>query len=75
MIPTSLDRLLCQRRTLLLQGPMGPFFERLAVTLSAHGQQVWKVNFNAGDDLFFRGGQVIRFREPMELWPARLRCA
>jgi capsule polysaccharide modification protein KpsS len=30
MIPTSLDRLLCQRRTLLLQGPMGPFFERLA---------------------------------------------
>lgn len=74
MIPTSLDRLLCQRRTLLLQGPMGPFFERLAVTLRAHGQQVWKVNFNAGDDWFFRGDeQVIRFREPMEQWPARLR--
>jgi capsular polysaccharide export protein len=51
MIPTSLDRLLCQRRTLMLQGPMGPFFERLARTLRAHGQQVWKVNFNAGDEL------------------------
>lgn len=73
MIPTSLDRLLCQRRTLLLQGPMGPFFERLAATLRAHGQQVWKVNFNAGDDLFFKGGQVIQFRESMDLWPARLR--
>jgi capsular polysaccharide export protein len=73
MIPTSLDRLLCQRRTLLLQGPMGPFFERLAKTLRAHGQQVWKVNFNAGDDLFFRGEEVIEFREDMDLWPARLR--
>jgi capsular polysaccharide export protein len=73
MIPTSLDRLLCQRRTLLLQGPMGPFFERLATTLRAHGQQVWKVNFNAGDDFFFRGDQVLRFSEPLEQWPARLR--
>jgi hypothetical protein len=73
MIPTSLDRLLCQRRTLLLQGPMGPFFERLATTLRSHGQQVWKVNFNAGDDLFFRGEQVIQFREPMDQWPACLR--
>ncbi len=73
MIPTSLDRLLCQRRTLLLQGPMGPFFQRLAAALRAHGQQVWKVNFNAGDDFFFRGDQVIRFRDPMDQWPAQLR--
>jgi capsular polysaccharide export protein len=73
MIPTSLDRLLCQRRTLLLQGPMGPFFERLAQTLRAHGQQVWKVNFNAGDDWFFRGDRVIPFRDPLDRWPARLR--
>jgi capsular polysaccharide export protein len=73
MIPTSLDRLLCQRRTLLLQGPMGPFFQRLAATLRAHGQQVWKVNFNAGDDFFFRGEQVIRFHDPLDQWPAQLR--
>jgi capsular polysaccharide export protein len=73
MIPTSLDRLLCQRRTLLLQGPMGPFFERLAGALRSHGQQVWKVNFNAGDDWFHRGERVIQFREPMDQWPGRLR--
>ncbi len=73
MIPTSLDRLLCQRRTLMLQGPMGPFFERLAGTLRAHGQQVWKVNFNAGDDWFFRGDKVFQFRDPLDQWPACLR--
>lgn len=73
MIPTSLDRLLCQRRTLLLQGPMGPFFARLSETLQLHGQQVWKVNFNAGDDWYFRGDQVIRFRDSLDQWPARLR--
>ena len=72
MIPTSLDRLLCQRRTLMLQGPMGPFFERLAGTLRAHGQQVWKVNFNAGDEWFFRDEQAIAFREPMDQWTTRL---
>lgn len=73
MIPTSLDRLLCQRRTLMLQGPMGSFFERLAGTLRAHGQQVWKVNFNAGDDWFFSGEQVVQYRDPLDQWPARLR--
>ncbi len=52
---------------------MGSFFERLAGTLRAHGQQVWKVNFNAGDDWFFGGEQVVRYRDPLEQWPARLR--
>lgn len=52
---------------------MGSFFERLAGTLRAHGQQVWKVNFNAGDDWFFSGEQVIRYRDPLDQWPARLR--
>ena len=57
----------------MLQGPMGPFFERLAGTLRAHGQQVWKVNFNAGDDWFFRGDKVFQFRDPLDQWPACLR--
>ena len=57
----------------MLQGPMGPFFERLAGTLRAHGQQVWKVNFNAGDDWFFGGDRVFQFRDPLDQWPACLR--
>ena len=73
MIPKSLDRLLGQQRTLMLQGPMGPFFERLAGTLRAHGQQVWKVNFNGGDDLYYGGPDVIRFADPADRWPSRLR--
>jgi capsular polysaccharide export protein len=73
MSPTSLDRLLWQRHTLLLQGPMGPFFSLLADTLRTHGQTVWKVNFNGGDDFFYRGEEVIRFKDPMEAWPERVR--
>ena len=73
MIPKSLDRLLSQQRCLLLQGPMGPFFERLAETLRAHGQQVWKVNFNGGDDRYYRGPNRIAFTGSLAQWPARFR--
>lgn len=69
MIPTSLNRLLGQRSTLLLQGPMGSFFATLAKTLRAGGQQVVKVNFNAGDDHYFSEPGVVRFTEPMTRWP------
>lgn len=62
MIPRSLDHLLACRRTLLLQGPMGAFFARLAASLRASGQQVWKVNFNGGDDHYYRGDDVFRFQ-------------
>ncbi len=58
------------KRVLLLQGPNGPFFRRFASELSARGCRVTKVNFNSGDDLFYRGGDLVRFREPMAAWPA-----
>src|SRR5256885_12968535 len=41
------------KRVLLLQGPVGPFFRRLATLLRAAGAEVHKVNFNGGDCLFF----------------------
>ncbi|NDY91944.1 capsular biosynthesis protein [Ideonella sp. TBM-1] len=68
MIPTSLDQLLARSSTLLLQGPMGPFFWRLRNTLVDHGQQVHKVNFNAGDDHFYDGPGVTHFRDPASAW-------
>lgn len=55
---------------LLLQGPVGPFFRRFADELLAAGVSVTKVNFNSGDDLFFRGPEVVRYREPMGAWHA-----
>jgi len=71
--PTSLDRLLRQRRILMLQGPIGWFFSRLARVLRTHGQEVWKVHFNGGDDWFWRGPGALRFSAPMERWGERLR--
>ncbi|WP_298236459.1 capsular biosynthesis protein [uncultured Azohydromonas sp.] len=71
-LPASFDSLLGYSRTMLLQGPMGPFFRRLADVLRQQGQEVWKVNFNGGDAFFFRGPQALQFREDGEHWPAWL---
>lgn len=60
-------------RVLLLQGPNGPFFARLSKLLRNSGSEVWKVNFNSGDDFFYRGNNVIRFAQPMPMWEAFLR--
>jgi len=59
------------KRVLLLQGPMGPFFRRIAQDLTQAGAQVFKVNFNGGDWLFYRSG-AINFRGRTEEWPAYL---
>ncbi len=57
------------RRLLLLQGPAGPFFARVARQLRAAGATVLKVNFNGGEDLYFRGPGVIAYRGTREAWP------
>ena len=59
---------------LLLQGPVGPFFTRLARELVREGVGVTKVNFNAGDALFYRGPGAVAFRRPAEEWPAFARA-
>jgi capsular polysaccharide export protein len=58
-----------RKRVLLLQGPNGPFFARLAKVLESEGAIVTKVNFNGGDCLFFPHASHV-FREPMSAWPA-----
>jgi len=69
----SLDQIARHGRILLLQGPNGPFFARLRDLLLAKGCQVTKVNFNGGDDLFYRSGDLVRFIQPMVLWESFLR--
>lgn len=59
------------KRVLLLQGPVGPFFARLADDLRAAGATVHKVNFHAGD-VFFYPRNAITFNQPMAKWPAFL---
>lgn len=41
------------RRVLMLQGPIGPFFYRLSQDLKMAGAEVFKINFNGGDEFFY----------------------
>jgi capsular polysaccharide export protein len=71
--PASLTSLLKYRRVLLLQGPMGPFFARLAGFLEQHGQAVYKVNFNGGDQFFYRRQRAVAYTGTPDEWPEWLR--
>jgi capsular polysaccharide export protein len=54
---------------LLLQGPMGPFFLRLAEDLERQDQRVYKINFNGGDALFYRRHNTISYTGSLQQWP------
>ncbi|MDO5630280.1 MAG: capsule biosynthesis protein CapA [Paracoccus sp. (in: a-proteobacteria)] len=57
----------------MLQGPHGPFFNRLGGLLRDAGATVWRVGFNAGDAFFWRDrAHFIPFTDPIAAWPARL---
>jgi capsular polysaccharide export protein len=59
------------KQVLMLQGPLGPFFRRLARDLEHVGATVHKIDFNGGDWLFSRSGSI-SFRGTLEHWPAFL---
>jgi len=62
-----------RRVFLLLQGPHGPFFNRLGRLLRAAGAAVWRVGFNAGDEFFWRDrDRFIPHRGGPDEWPAHL---
>ena len=55
---------------LFLQGPHGPFFNRLGKHLRAAGCEVWRVGFNAGDRAFwFHPASYIPYTDTLEDWP------
>lgn len=64
-----LERLGGRRRVLLLQGPVGPFFDRLAVFLRDQGCDVRKVNLNGGDEWYYRQPDAVAFRDTPDRWP------
>ncbi len=56
---------------LFLQGPHGPFFNRLGKMLRAAGAEVWRVGFNAGDQAFwFHRATYLPYRGTADAWPA-----
>ena len=60
------------RTTLLLQGPVGPFFRGLARELERRGDRVLRVVFNGGDELFAEPRHSIPFRGDHAQWPTFL---
>ena len=55
---------------LFLQGPHGPFFDRLGRMMREAGATVWRVGFNSGDRAFWRDGPgYIPYRGDMRDWP------
>lgn len=59
--PTAFRALIDRHHTLILQGPMGWFFSDLTTVLKQHGQLVTKVNFNGGDQFFWRHDGALRY--------------
>ncbi|RNJ81111.1 capsule biosynthesis protein [Neisseria meningitidis] len=65
------DLLESAENILLLQGPVGDFFQRLADWLTANGKTVHKFNFNAGDDYFYLPTQAhtVAFNDSYDAFP------
>lgn len=66
MIITDLHHF-SHKNILFLQGPVGPFFKRIATQLRNIQANVYKINFNGGDWLF-GGRDAINFRGLPDQW-------
>ena len=58
-----------KQRFLFLQGPPGPFFDRLGTALRDLGHAVHRINLNAGDVASWSGAAV-DYRGTAERWPS-----
>lgn len=65
----ALLRLAASRRVLLLQGPVGPFFDRLTRWLQDQHIAVNRVVFQGGDRFDCQALDPIEFRDALEQWP------
>ena len=61
-----------KRSFLFLQGVCSPFFGQLADQLGGQGHRVWRINFNAGDQLYWGGRPASQFRGSLEELPGYL---
>lgn len=67
----ALIRLLAAQRALMLQGPVGPFFDRLAHWLHQHGIASHRVVFQGGDEADCQALTPIRYTGTLKDWPAQ----
>ena len=61
------------KRVLLLQSPVGRFFNELQSELSDSGYSVKRVLFNSGDSLFASAQDCVRFTGTLDEWETWLR--
>lgn len=53
---------------LFLQGPLGPFFSRLAARMSSLGFSTYKINFNGGDKYYSQADFLFDYRGGLNTW-------
>jgi len=58
------------KRILLLQGPMGPFFRRLDRAFRKQGAHVYRICFNGGDFLYANKDNCRNFSDRPDRWQA-----
>jgi len=56
-----------------LQGPVGPFFSRVAKDFAKRGFEVHKINFNGGDKFFYNRANTVDYADSPERWPEYLK--
>lgn len=58
------------RAFLFLQGPISPFFTKIAHALVRQGHRAYGINLSIGDQLFWRGPNPVNYRGKLDNWPA-----
>jgi len=53
---------------LLLQGPLGPFFQHFAQALMDKGVDVHKIHFNPGDAYYYRLNNATNYKGESHYW-------
>lgn len=59
---------------LFIQGPIGPFFSRIAKDFTERGFDVHKINLNGGDKFFYRLENAVDYTGSREDWACFLRA-
>ena len=67
--PVTSSRAICGRVFLFLQGPITPFFQRIADGLEARGHGIRRINLCFGDWLFWRRAGATNYRGKPRNWP------
>ena len=62
------------QNVLLLQGPVGPFFSKLASFFRQRGTKTHKINFNPGDEWFYspKEANTFLYNFTLDYWPEYL---